>query len=211
MIQLLNVYQRDCGRVERAEYTTLMLSYCAISEPHRSYLPGHPSREAKASRYREGTYGWQGTHNTHPSDDFVAVLQRARDAGVRAQIITGGSLSESKEALQLAKEHGTLTLTYASQSLLWYRSYPSVTGLYATIGCHPTRSSEMSNYPESGVEGYLAALDRVISEHLSGVGRVVAVGECGLGILNPFGERSSDLTLSLRLRPIAFLRRRDTT
>jgi Tat protein secretion system quality control protein TatD with DNase activity len=85
-----------------------------------------------------------------------------------------------------------------------------VAGLYATSGCHPTRSSEMGNYPELGVEGYLAALDQVISEHLSGVGRIVAVGECGLGTLNPFGERSSDLTLSLRLRPTAFLRRRDT-
>lgn len=43
----------------------------------------------------------------------------------------------------------------------------------------------MSNYPESGTEGYLAALDQVILEHLSGAGRVVAVGECGLGTLKP--------------------------
>jgi hypothetical protein len=69
----------------------------------------------------------------------------------------------------------------------------------------------MSNYPESGTEGYLAALDQVILENVSGVGRVVAVGECGLGMLDPFGERSSNLTLSLRLRQIAFLRCRDTT
>jgi len=41
----------------------------------------------------------------------------------------------------------------------------------------------MDNYLEQGAEGYLAALDQVISEHLSGVGRVVAVGECGLGTL----------------------------
>ena len=131
-------------------------------------------------------YGWQGTRNTLPSDDLVAVLQRARDAGVRSQIITGGSLSESKEALQLAKEHGISTSTYGHcRGIAHIRC---VKGLYATTGCHPTRSSEMSNYPELGAEGYLAALDQVISEHLSGVGRVVAVGECGLGMLNPFAE-----------------------
>ncbi len=125
MIQLLNVCQRDCGRVERTKYSHSLLSYCAISEPHRSYIPGHPSREAKASRYRDwGVYGWQGTRNALPSDDLAAVLQRARDAGVRSQIITGGSLSESKGALQLAKEHGISTSTYASQSLPWHHSYP---------------------------------------------------------------------------------------
>jgi Tat protein secretion system quality control protein TatD with DNase activity len=41
------------------------------------------------------------------SDDFAAVLERAKAAGVINQIITGGSLKESKEALKLAKENGT--------------------------------------------------------------------------------------------------------
>jgi hypothetical protein len=39
----------------------------------------------------------------------------------------------------------------------------------------------MSNYPESGAQGYPAALDQVISERLDGLGRVVTVGECGFG------------------------------
>ena len=54
------------------------------------------------------------------------------------------------------------------------------TDLYATVGCHPTRSAEFDNYGK-GPEGYLQALDDIIGSHLSGPGRVVAVGECGLG------------------------------
>ncbi|KAG8850539.1 hypothetical protein FRB91_008952, partial [Serendipita sp. 411] len=43
-------------------------------------------------------------HRKHP-DDFEAVLSRAKAAGVESQIITGGSLSESRAAIKLAKEH----------------------------------------------------------------------------------------------------------
>lgn len=73
-------------------------------------------------------------------------------------IITGGSLNESIEALQLAREYG----------------------MYATVGCHPTRSGEFDKF-DGGSEAYLHALEEVISSHLAGKGRVVAVGECGLG------------------------------
>jgi TatD DNase family protein len=60
-------------------------------------------------------------------------------------------------------------------------------GLYATVGCHPTRSSEFDKY-KSGPGGYLQALDDLIAANLEGKGRVVAIGECGLGvsILNNF-------------------------
>ena len=34
------------------------------------------------------------------------MLERSRAAGVKSMIITGGSLHESKQALELAKEHG---------------------------------------------------------------------------------------------------------
>lgn len=73
-------------------------------------------------------------------------------------IITGGSLSESKEALKLARQYS----------------------MYATVGCHPTRSSEFDKF-EGGPKNYLIALEEVIQNHLEGQGRVVAVGECGLG------------------------------
>jgi TatD DNase family protein len=72
-------------------------------------------------------------------------------------IITGGSLSESKQALKLAREQN----------------------MFATIGCHPTRSNEFDKY-RGGPEAYLKALDDLIARNLKGPGRVVAVGECGL-------------------------------
>lgn len=50
------------------------------------------------------------------------------------------------------------------------------TDLYATVGCHPTRSTEFEKDPS----GYFQALDKLIEANLSGPGRAVAVGECGL-------------------------------
>ncbi|KAG8862976.1 hypothetical protein FRB96_000396 [Tulasnella sp. 330] len=93
----------------------------------------------------------------HLSDDFDAMLKRSRAAGVRNMIITGGSLKESREAVNLAKKHG----------------------LFATTGCHPTRSSEFEKFG-GGPDAYLVALDKAIQQSLKGPGRVVAVGECGL-------------------------------
>ncbi|EIW86875.1 Mg-dependent DNase [Coniophora puteana RWD-64-598 SS2] len=90
-------------------------------------------------------------------DDFLAILERSRAAGVKSMIVTGGSLSESTEALKLAEKHG----------------------LYATIGCHPTRSSEFDKHPE-GPLAYLDALDKLLASNGQGKGRGVAIGECGL-------------------------------
>jgi len=87
-------------------------------------------------------------------DDFADMLVRSRRAGVKSMIITGGSLRESRLALNLAKEHE----------------------LYATVGCHPTRSTEFEKDPN----GYYKALDELVGANLSGRGRVVAIGECGL-------------------------------
>ena len=52
--------------------------------------------------------------------------------------------------------------------------------LYATIGCHPTRSSDFDKF-SGGPAAYLSELDKLIEQHMEGPGRVVAVGECGLG------------------------------
>ncbi|KAF7799337.1 hypothetical protein EIP86_010569 [Pleurotus ostreatoroseus] len=96
--------------------------------------------------------------NIPRTDDLELMLERARAAGVRSLIITGGSLHESKEALSLARQHG----------------------LYATVGCHPTRSKEFEECA-GGPEAYLKELDELIGASREGKGRVVAVGECGLG------------------------------
>jgi TatD DNase family protein len=102
---------------------------------------------------------FRGVHHGRKKhdDDFDAMLQRSRAAGVKSMIITGGSLKESRQALKLAKEYG----------------------LYATIGCHPTRSTEFDKY-NGGPEAYLQDLDKLIEANINGKGRVVAIGECGL-------------------------------
>lgn len=90
-------------------------------------------------------------------DDLEAMLERCQNAGVKSMIITGGSLHESREALELARQYN----------------------LYATVGCHPTRSGQFDQF-KGGPEAYLQKLDELIADHLTGKGRVVAVGECGL-------------------------------
>lgn len=85
------------------------------------------------------------------------MLERAKNAGVNAQIVTAGSLAEASEVLEFVdiKRH-----------------------LYATAGCHPTRSKEMEAYA-GGASAYIAALKSLIDNNSS----IVAVGECGLGML----------------------------
>ncbi|XP_033103014.1 putative deoxyribonuclease TATDN1 [Anneissia japonica] len=86
-------------------------------------------------------------------DDFLEVLQRALSVGVQKLMVTGGSLKDSKEALDLAKTHDSL---------------------YSTVGCHPTRCSE---FEQEGSDSYLDDLLGLVKE---GQDKVVAIGECGL-------------------------------
>lgn len=114
------------------------------------------------------------------------MLERSRAAAVKYMIITGGSLKESKGALALAQEHS----------------------LYATVGCHPTRSSEFDKYRD-GPDAYLAALNATIEANLKGKGRVVAVGECGLGTSAFCSPVTADADLTpTRLRSYLFRDRR---
>ena len=106
-----------------------------------------------------GSYHGKQAHE----DDFDRVLHRATSAGVTAQILTGGNLDESHEALSLARRYE---------------------GFYPTAGCHPTRTSEMAAY-EQGPQAYLGKIKELIlasrgEEDGKGKGKVVAVGECGL-------------------------------
>lgn len=98
-----------------------------------------------------GTYHGKKAH----VPDLDAVLSRARDAGVGAQIVTSGSVQDVGEALALTRQYDDL---------------------YATAGVHPTRSSQVTTT-------YLDDLRRVldmssITRHTEG--RIVAIGECGL-------------------------------
>ncbi|QRV83286.1 TatD DNase family protein [Ceratobasidium sp. AG-Ba] len=58
------------------------------------------------------------------------VLNRAKNAGVESAVLTGGSLHESSEALELAEQ----------------------LGFFATVGCHPTRSSQCVAVGECGLD-----------------------------------------------------------
>lgn len=54
--------------------------------------------------------------------------------------------------------------------------------MHATVGCHPTYTSDIDSYKE-GTEEYKQALEAVIREELDkgGESRLVAIGEIGLG------------------------------
>ncbi|WFD43990.1 hypothetical protein MPSI1_002655 [Malassezia psittaci] len=95
----------------------------------------------------------------HP-DDLEHVLQRAEDAHVKAQVITAGSLAETREALDLTN----------------LRPY-----MYCTAGSHPTRSDELFSHP-GGPSAYIQDLRNLIDSHTHARegGKIVAVGECGL-------------------------------
>lgn len=120
-------------------------------------------------------------HPPRPADDLSSVLTRARTAGVTTSILTGGSLSESKEALELAQKHGQSTPSASMNELTSsHLAWSCAPGLYSTVGLHPTRTSEMDEDPA----GYLAQLSTLIesgNKGSKGKGRVVAIGECGLG------------------------------
>ncbi|XP_063968635.1 deoxyribonuclease TATDN1-like isoform X1 [Lytechinus pictus] len=88
-------------------------------------------------------------------DDFQDILQRAFKVGMKKMMITGGSLSDSKEALELAQTNDAL---------------------YSTVGCHPTRCTEFDKHPESPEE-YLGDLLNLIQNNRE---KIVALGECGL-------------------------------
>ncbi|TKY89087.1 hypothetical protein EX895_001618 [Sporisorium graminicola] len=102
-----------------------------------------------------GSYHGKQAHQ----DDFDVVRSRAVKAGVVAQILTGGNLAESHEALALARAYD---------------------GFYSTAGCHPTRTSEMEAH-EEGADVYLQKIkELIVSSSQKEGAKVVAVGECGL-------------------------------
>ena len=90
--------------------------------------------------------------------DLDRVLERAWAAGVDRMIVTAGTLGEARAALELCRRDPRL---------------------FCTVGVHPTRCGEFEDNALGGPDAYLAELVRVAEEGKA-LGKVVAVGECGL-------------------------------
>ncbi|KAL0820653.1 hypothetical protein ABMA28_006486 [Loxostege sticticalis] len=96
----------------------------------------------------QGVYHGSKKH----APDLEKVLSRSWNNGMDKMIITGGSVADSKKAIDLSRTDSRL---------------------FATVGCHPTRCTEFVADPDS----YLNDLRHLIKENKD---KVVAVGECGL-------------------------------
>eukprot|EP00928_Gymnodinium_smaydae_P019703 TRINITY_DN17572_c0_g2_i1.p1 TRINITY_DN17572_c0_g2~~TRINITY_DN17572_c0_g2_i1.p1 ORF type:complete len:392 (-),score=83.98 TRINITY_DN17572_c0_g2_i1:163-1248(-) len=95
------------------------------------------------------------------ASDLPAVMLRARSAGVERLMVTAGSLTETREAMDFcaAPEEG----------------WPA---LFFTVGVHPTRCGEFDAHP-AGADAYMSELVEA-GKAAAPSGRCAAVGECGL-------------------------------
>lgn len=92
------------------------------------------------------------------ADDFKAMMERAREAGVERLLVTGSCLAESRHAVELAKAH------------------PGV--LYATVGVHPCSAKQVPEDPVKGAK-YWSELE-TLARTGAAEGVVKAFGELGL-------------------------------
>jgi len=130
-----------------------------------------------------------GVNLTHPSfaQEREALLARAFTAGVCQLVLTGTSLEDSEQALQLCKQLDE-----------------SGDRLFCTAGLHPHQTSDWSVDSASQLRALLAEK------------RVRAVGECGLDFNRDFSPRpqqekalEEQLALAAELQLPVFLHERD--
>jgi len=96
------------------------------------------------------------------------VVKRSIDAGVDPLILTGTSISKSRESLRLAK--------------LWLNE-TSTANLYCTVGVHPHDAKTFSH-------STITELEKLIRDNPN---LVVAVGECGLDYNRNFSSRDDQI------------------
>ncbi|KAI9632991.1 uncharacterized protein MKK02DRAFT_35211 [Dioszegia hungarica] len=103
----------------------------------------------------QGIYHGKKKH----APDLDAVISRAKSQGVQRMLITGTSLSESREALEMAKRYD----------------------LHCTAGVHPTSTSEIDKHPQ-GADACFQELEQLIEADRGegGSKRIISLGEIGL-------------------------------
>ncbi|WPC07034.1 TatD family hydrolase [Pseudomonas benzenivorans] len=130
-----------------------------------------------------------GVNLTHPSfaGQHQALLERAYAAGVRQMLVTGTSLAESEQAVELCQR-----LDEGGQHL------------FSTAGVHPHDAKGWTSDSAARLEALLAEP------------RVRAVGECGLDFNRDFSPRpqqekalEEQLALAVALQMPVFLHERD--
>lgn len=94
---------------------------------------------------------------THHINDTDQMLERANSLGLKSMICTSSNIAESNDLLSFCN------------------SFPENSGLFCTIGIHPTRAAEMQSDPDETIRKLRLLIDQGIES-----GKVVALGECGL-------------------------------
>ena len=125
----------------------------------------------------DGMFRGEYHGKTYHDPDLDVVLRRGWDAGVEKVMVTAGTLSEAREALELAERFDR---PLAETSGADDEPSTSTRRLFTTVGVHPTRCGE---FEASGdADAYLESLTAIARDHScrKAGGRVVAVGECGL-------------------------------
>ena len=111
-------------------------------------------------RYQNGVY--RGTFRHEPDLDLV--LERAQASGVRRIVLTAGTVTESRQAVEAARQ--------------WNATYPDI-HFSCTVGVHPTRCQQVFLDGEKPADELLDELLEIAQDGMKD-NIVSAVGEIGL-------------------------------
>jgi len=126
--------------------------------------------------------------NNRFKSDLEQVIDRASQANIEHLILTGTSLSESEQVIQLCDQFD--------------RDFPNM--MYATVGIHPHHADELNHRALQSLE--------ILADHK----KVVAIGETGLDFNRNFSSKSeqisafeSQLELAIKKQLPLFIHERD--
>jgi TatD DNase family protein len=111
-------------------------------------------------RFTDGIY--RGTYRHEPDLDLV--LQRALDHGVKRILLTAGTVTESRRAVQAVRE--------------WRKTYPAM-HFSCTVGVHPTRCQQEFVDKDVNPDEILQELLEIAQDGMTDQ-TCVAIGEIGL-------------------------------